>query len=450
MGDVVSCQGVLRVSDARPYDARASIIRRRRRRRSLTALARCRWRRSPGRWSSPSSPASGRSRSTSAGGASDDAASISASRSRTARPSAAAFSYYLQPAGIGQFSRGLHGLDGRHAETGQVKVPWTWQGLHAWFAVTTRLAAHRQRGPVTPPETRPAHPTRPALPRQRRPTELLHHAVQRLHLRRRGHLRQPPGRRDLRLPADRARNSDCNNFLRGTFTLSTSPYLDATIGDDNRHWLGRGRPGLVRPRDGPGHHCSGRGPLVHVPRRARPGRQGDAQLRGVGQGLRPRALRRHRGRLRPAQRRRPHLGRHVRHGSGVGDDQTLQYPEEVAEIPTKANPPRGGSSRPGSTRPGSTRPASTRRGSTRPGSTRPASTRRGSTRPTPTSPSWCQTSRSSEAFSAAQNQTLLAVGQPARHLARWSTRPPATPTATSTSGSRATTTRTSMRPTPSR
>ena len=27
--------------------------------------------------------------------------------------------------------------------------------------------------------------------------------------------------------------------------------------------------------------------------------------------------------------------------AGVGDDQTLQYPEEVAEIPTKANPPEG-------------------------------------------------------------------------------------------------------------
>ena len=33
-------------------------------------------------------------------------------------------------------------------------------------------------------------------------------------------------------------NFDINDFLRGTFTLSTKPYVDSTIGQDNRQWIG--------------------------------------------------------------------------------------------------------------------------------------------------------------------------------------------------------------------
>ena len=33
-------------------------------------------------------------------------------------------------------------------------------------------------------------------------------------------------------------NGDFNNFLRGTFTLSNKPFIDATLGHDNRQWFG--------------------------------------------------------------------------------------------------------------------------------------------------------------------------------------------------------------------
>ena len=86
-----------------------------------------------------------------------------------------------------------------------------------------------------------------------------------------------------------------------------------------------------------------------------------------------------------------------------------RVPRRASEIPTTADPPiRPAVRARGCTPRGSTRRGSTRRGSTRRGSTRRGSTRRGSTRPTPTSRRRLRRPRG-DAFSAAQNQTLLAV-----------------------------------------
>ena len=134
-----------------------------------------------------------------------------------------------------------------------------------------------------------------------RPGELLHHAIQRLHLRRRRQFTNVPAGDDLRLPAHRGRNSDCNNFLRGTFTLSTSPYIDATIGTDNRQWTrGDGDLDAARPSDG---RLSRPGEARWFKFRVVPGQQATLDLTSPA-GLRPRPLRRRRRRVRPARRRR--------------------------------------------------------------------------------------------------------------------------------------------------
>ena len=92
-------------------------------------------------------------------------------------------------------------------------------------------------------------------------------------------------------------NGDFNNFLRGTFTLSTKPYLDATIGTDNRQWLGADDLSPARAGGTPRYaRRAGRGPLVQVPGRARPAGHGRPQP--PRRGLRPGALRRHRRRVR--------------------------------------------------------------------------------------------------------------------------------------------------------
>ena len=70
----------------------------------------------------------------------------------------------------------------------------------------------------------------------------------------------------------RGSNGDLNNFLRGTFTLSTKPYIDATIGTrqpavDRRHG---DLDGDVARHDGRLPRGAGRGAVVQVPCRARP------------------------------------------------------------------------------------------------------------------------------------------------------------------------------------
>jgi hypothetical protein len=106
---------------------------------------------------------------------------------------------------------------------GTVSVPYSWLGLHAWFEVTTRLdtivngnVTHTlvNDGPVdccTSPSNGFDYGGVATFDVQEGDTY------------------------GFRLSGS---NEDLNDFLRGTFTLSTKPYLDATIGTDNRQWTG--------------------------------------------------------------------------------------------------------------------------------------------------------------------------------------------------------------------
>jgi hypothetical protein len=107
---------------------------------------------------------------------------------------------------------------------GTVTVPWSWQGLHAWFEVTTHLEAFDTQsgyskvlvndGPVdccTAPSN-----------------GFVYGGVQTFDV-------SAGDTFGFRFSGS---NLDFNDFLRGTFTLSTKPYLDATIGSDNRQWTG--------------------------------------------------------------------------------------------------------------------------------------------------------------------------------------------------------------------
>ncbi|MGC4108858.1 MAG: hypothetical protein QM747_00175 [Nocardioides sp.] len=107
------------------------------------------------------------------------------------------------------------------ATTGTVTVPYSWQGLHAWFQVTTRLdtvvngsttGTLVNDGPVNCC-TSPSN-------------GFIYGGVASFTV----HQGDTYG---FRLSGS---NLDLNDFLRGTFTLSTKPYLDATVGTDNRSW----------------------------------------------------------------------------------------------------------------------------------------------------------------------------------------------------------------------
>jgi hypothetical protein len=108
--------------------------------------------------------------------------------------------------------------------TGTVTVPYSWQGLHAWFEVTTHLEAFDTQsgfskvlvddGPVdccTAPSN-----------------GFVYGGVQTFQV-------TAGDTYGFRLSGS---NQDFNDFLRGTFTLSTKPYLDAKLGTDNRQWTG--------------------------------------------------------------------------------------------------------------------------------------------------------------------------------------------------------------------
>ncbi|MEO6510143.1 MAG: hypothetical protein ABIO16_04065, partial [Nocardioides sp.] len=107
-------------------------------------------------------------------------------------------------------------------QTGTIKVPYTWSGLHAFFNVTANLQKF-VNGTVT--SVFNAGPkdccTSPS-------NGFLFGNVVTFDV-------QAGDQYGFILTG---RNGDINNLLRGTFTLSTKPYLDATIGADNRQWLG--------------------------------------------------------------------------------------------------------------------------------------------------------------------------------------------------------------------
>jgi hypothetical protein len=105
---------------------------------------------------------------------------------------------------------------------GTVKVPYTWSGLHAWFNVTANLQKF-VNGNVTSVFN--------AGPRDCCTTPsngFLYGGVETFDV-------QVGDTYGFILTGN---NGDINRFFRGTFTLSTKPYLDATIGKDNRQWLG--------------------------------------------------------------------------------------------------------------------------------------------------------------------------------------------------------------------
>ena len=107
--------------------------------------------------------------------------------------------------------------------SGTVKVPYTWQGLHAWFQVTTQLETVVNGG-----ATQTLVNDGPTSCCTSPSNGFLYGGV--------ATFQRPAGDTyGFRLSGS---NFDINNFLRGTFTLSTKPYIDATIGTDNRQWVG--------------------------------------------------------------------------------------------------------------------------------------------------------------------------------------------------------------------
>jgi hypothetical protein len=142
-------------------------------------------------------------------------------------------------------------------------------------------------------------------------------------------------------------NSDFNNFLRGTFTLSIKPYLDATIGQDNRDW-----PGADDVSGGPAPVDSR---LVKESGETRwfkfgvlPGQDVSVTLKGLtGDDNLPAdydlALY---GDIEAAFNQLvdgdplAQLAA-TSAASGVTDSQVPQYPDETATIPTEDNPPTG-------------------------------------------------------------------------------------------------------------
>ena len=188
---------------------------------------------------------------------------------------------------------------------------------------------------------------------------------------------------------------------------------------------------------------AGGDPLVQVPGRAGPERARSTSPRPAGR-LRPRAVRRHPAGLRRADRRRRPAGEAVLGGQRHRGrpDAGAGLPDLVQDVPTDE---AGGAIPARRSRPHLRAPGLRARASTRPGSTRPGSTRRGSTRPDLRAGSFDPFRDANagfqQAFSAAQNQTLLAVvrrhrprGRDGLGAHRQHVR------ASSTSGSRATTT----------
>jgi hypothetical protein len=132
--------------------------------------------------------------------------------------SAAQMTYNADNAGSGSWT-----FTATAQTSGTVKVPYSWVGLHAWFEVTARLDTVVNGAVLsTPVNDGPVDCcTSPS-------NGFDYGGVATFDV-------QAGDTYGFRLSGS---NGDINNFLRGTFTLSTKPYLDATIGTDNRQWVG--------------------------------------------------------------------------------------------------------------------------------------------------------------------------------------------------------------------
>ena len=150
-----------------------------------------------------------------------------------------------------------------------IKVPWTWQGLHAWFGVTAQLQPIVNGVPVT---TRDQTAGRPYLvnagPQNCCTTPsngFLYGDVATF----------------TNVPADATygfrligRNGDYNNFLHGHLHPQHPPYLDATIGaTTTAQWTGaesaRPRRALTASSTEPGEARWYKFPVVSRARRRR-------------------------------------------------------------------------------------------------------------------------------------------------------------------------------------
>ncbi len=99
-------------------------------------------------------------------------------------------------------------------------------------------------------------------------------------------------------------NSDFNNFLRGTFTLSTKPYVDATIGTDNRQWIGATEISTATLPAATAGYLEEPGEARWYKFRVVPGQQATVNLTSPAD-YDLALVRRHRQRLRPARRAAP-------------------------------------------------------------------------------------------------------------------------------------------------
>ncbi|NYD40785.1 hypothetical protein [Nocardioides panaciterrulae] len=136
---------------------------------------------------------------------------------------AASMTYDLETAGQSPRSWEFTTTATPASADGPVTVPWTWQGLHAWFQVTAGLQMVVNGQMVGTLVS--AGPTSCCSSPS---NGFLYGGAATFHV-------SAGDTYGFRLSGS---NGDLNNFLRGTFTLSTKPYVDATIGTDNRQWLG--------------------------------------------------------------------------------------------------------------------------------------------------------------------------------------------------------------------
>ncbi len=144
--------------------------------------------------------------------------------------SAAGMTYSMSPAGLGAdrswvFERTM--TEGGGEDEGgvrEVRVPWSWEGFHAYFQVTAKLEAFV----VEPGGARTSTSLVDAGPASccSSPSAgFSYGGLARFDV-------APGDRYGFRLTG---RNSDSTNVLNGTFTLSTKPYLES-LGSDNRQW----------------------------------------------------------------------------------------------------------------------------------------------------------------------------------------------------------------------
>ena len=214
-----------------------------------------------------------------------------------------------------------------------IKVPYTWQGHHAYFQVTTRLDLIVNGVVVASPEIHGPTDccTTPSA-------GFVYGGVATF---------DNLGAGDtygFRLSGS---NGDIQNFLQGTLTLSIQPFFDATIGTDNRDW-----PGAEDITNGP---APAQTRLIKEPGEARwfkfeidPGQDVKAVLAGAsGVDNLPAdydvALYGDIGKAFDQLVNGDDLARLTASSAatGVSSTQVPEYPAETSEIPTKEDPPSG-------------------------------------------------------------------------------------------------------------